>query len=118
MNSASSNADCIFCRIVRKEIPAVVLFENDDAITFQDLAPKAPTHLLIVPKKHIDRLAAAEDGDTPLIGRLMKTIVQVASERALGDYRVVVNNGAGAGQSVFHLHFHLLAGRAFTWPPG
>ena len=118
MNSDRSDSACIFCRIVRKEIPASIVFEDEDAIAFQDLAPRAPTHLLVVPKKHIDRLATAEDGDTPLIGRLMKTIVRVAAERELADYRVVVNNGAGAGQSVFHLHFHLMAGRAFTWPPG
>ncbi|MEO6326019.1 MAG: histidine triad nucleotide-binding protein [Thermoanaerobaculia bacterium] len=117
MNASASPADCIFCRIVRKEVPATILFEDEDAIAFHDLAPKAPTHLLVVPRKHIDRLATAEDGDTPLIGRLMKTIVRVAAERDLPDFRVVVNNGAGAGQSVFHLHFHLLAG-AFTWPPG
>ena len=118
MSDEASTAACIFCRIVRREIPASIVFEDEDAIAFQDLTPKAPTHLLVIPKKHIDRLATAEDGDTLLIGRVMKTIVRVAAERELADYRVVVNNGAGAGQSVFHLHFHLMAGRAFTWPPG
>jgi len=107
---------CLFCRIVSKEIPGAVVHEDADTLAFRDVNPQAPTHVLVIPKKHVTDLSEA--GDPALLGKILATAAAVAKSLGLGDYRVVVNNGAGAGQSVFHLHFHLLAGRAFTWPPG
>jgi histidine triad (HIT) family protein len=85
---------------------------------FEDIAPKAPTHVLVVPKKHIARLADVTAADEPLLGTLAVRAASIAGERGLTDFRLVANNGEGAGQSVFHLHFHLLGGRSMTWPPG
>lgn len=111
-------ADCLFCKIVAGEIPSRRVFEDDRVFAFEDISPKAPTHLLVVPKKHIARLSDATSEDAPLVGEVATRAAAIARERGLSDYRLVANNGEGAGQSVFHLHFHLLGGRPLSWPPG
>jgi len=112
--------DCIFCKIARHEIPAGIMYEDDDVVAFNDLNPVAPVHILIIPKKHISKITDMTDGDAPLMGRIMLTAKRLAEQNGVADegFRVVVNQGRGAGQSVFHIHFHLLAGRPFGWPPG
>ena len=114
------NKNCLFCRIVRGEIPSQKVFENKELLAFKDTNPQAPIHIIIIPKKHIDSLSGAEKKDNALLGRLQLVISEIA-EKLLGKnsgYRIVTNCGEEAGQSVFHLHYHLLAGRRFTWPPG
>jgi histidine triad (HIT) family protein len=111
--------DCVFCKIERKELPAKLVHEDAELFAFQDLHPHAPTHILICPRKHFAALHDAEPADQGLLGRMLLVAAQIARERKLTDgYRVVFNNGASAGQSVFHLHLHLLGGRSFRWPPG
>lgn len=112
--------DCIFCRIVAGEIPAKVVHKDDDIVAFRDVTPQAPTHVLLVPVRHVRGLAETDAEDTELLGRLLGTAREVAAKEGLdkSGYRVVINNGAIAGQSVFHLHVHLLGGRAMSWPPG
>jgi len=113
------SADCLFCKIARREILAKVVYEDADVFAFEDVSPQAPTHILICPKKHFASLNDAVDEDQGLLGKLHLTAAQLARERNLLEgYRTVINNGGGAGQSVFHLHLHLLGGRAFRWPPG
>lgn len=112
------SSDCLFCRIVRREIPAQIVHEDDQAIVFKDVSPQAPTHVLVVPKKHLGSLAASTDGDAALLGHLQRVACRVAESERLSSFRLVANNGRGAGQSVPHLHYHLLAGRAMQWPPG
>jgi histidine triad (HIT) family protein len=111
---------CIFCRIVERRIPARIVFEDDEVLAFEDTNPQAPVHTLIVPRKHLTSLKDATPDDAPLLGRLFTVAVQLARERNLEPkgYRIVVNTGSWAGQSVFHLHLHLLGGRVFRWPPG
>jgi len=111
-------ADTIFGKIARGEIETQVVYEDDRALAFHDVNPQAPTHLLVIPRKPIERLAAAEDGDGSLLGHLLLVARRVAKDAGLEDFRLVVNNGAGAGQSVFHLHIHVLGGRPMGWPPG
>ena len=110
----------LFEKIIAGEIPADVVYRDEFCIAFKDINPQAPTHLLVVPRKPIVNVAEAEDGDVELLGRLMLAARNVARECGLEDsgYRLCINNGAGAGQSVFHLHCHLLAGREMRWPPG
>jgi histidine triad (HIT) family protein len=109
----------IFQRIIDKEIPAKIVFEDDRCLAFHDVAPQAPTHVLVIPKRPIASVSAIEDGDLDLIAHLWRVIRDIASELGLsGGYRVVVNCGRDGGQSVDHLHFHLLGGRQLTWPPG
>lgn len=111
--------DCIFCRIVQREIPAKIVFEDDMALAFEDIRPEAPVHLLVIPKQHVASLADVTSADRDLVGHLFAVTAKLARERNLeGGYRAVINNGSGAGQTVFHLHVHLLGGRAFHWPPG
>lgn len=111
--------DCLFCKIVQGEIPSQRVHETDELIAFKDINPQAPTHLLIVPKKHIHDLAAATEEDLQLLGRVQLAARDLGTKLGLnGGYRLLVNNGRGAGQSVFHLHYHLLGGRRLTWPPG
>jgi histidine triad (HIT) family protein len=110
--------DTIFGKIARGEAPAKIVYEDDRALAFHDVNPQAPTHLLVIPRKPIERLAAAEDADGPLLGHLMMVANRVAADAGLEDFRLVVNNGAGAGQAVFHLHLHVLGGRPLGWPPG
>ena len=110
--------DCLFCKIAAGEIPSRRVYDDDRIYAFEDIAPKAPTHILVIPKKHIARLADAGAGDAELIGAVASRAATIARERGLEHYRLVVNNGEEAGQSVFHVHFHLLGGRPFAWPPG
>jgi histidine triad (HIT) family protein len=113
-----SVADTIFGQIARGEAPAQVVYEDDRALAFRDVSPQAPTHLLVIPREPIERLALADADDEPLLGHLLLVARRVAADAGLEDYRVVVNNGAGAGQTVFHLHVHVLGGRPLGWPPG
>ena len=109
----------IFTKIINREIPADIVYEDDLCLAFRDVNPQAPTHVLLIPKKEIPRLVDATPEDQALLGHLMITANKIAQQLGVGDaFRLAVNNGADAGQSVFHLHLHLLAGRAFKWPPG
>ena len=111
--------DCLFCKISRKEIPANLVYENEEIFAFEDVQPQAPAHILICPRKHLISLTEAVAEDAAMLGRLQLIAAKLAVDRKLTDgYRTVLNNGRGAGQSVFHLHLHLLGGRAFRWPPG
>ena len=110
--------DTIFGKIARGEIPAKVVYEDDRALAFHDVNPQAPTHILVIPRRPIEKLAAAEENDASLLGHLMLVARRVAADAGLEDFRLVVNNGSGAGQTVFHLHLHVLGGRPMTWPPG
>jgi histidine triad (HIT) family protein len=112
--------DCLFCRILSGDIPAEIIHESDTAIAFRDINPQAPTHVLIIPRRHIATINDLEPGDEPVIGSLYLAAKQIAAEEGLADdgYRVVMNCNEGAGQSVFHLHLHLLGGRRLDWPPG
>jgi len=113
------NDDCLFCKISEKKIPAKMVYEDADIFAFEDIHPKAPTHILICPRKHFVSLNEATKEDTQVLGRLQLVAAQLARERKLLEgYRTVHNNGREAGQSVFHLHLHLLGGRSFRWPPG
>lgn len=116
--SESRMPDCLFCRIVRKEIPAQLVHEDADTVAFKDIDPKAPTHVLIVPKRHIGKLAEAKPEDAELLGRIQLVAAKIAADGGLDSYRLVVNNGPGAGQTVFHVHYHLVGGRPLQWPPG
>ena len=109
----------LFEKIINKEIPADILYEDDISIVIKDVSPQAPTHLLIIPKKVIPKLSDATKEDQEVLGHLMLVAGQIADELGLDEtFRLVVNNGAKAGQSVFHLHLHLLSGRMLSWPPG
>ena len=111
--------DCLFCKLISGEIPAKKVYEDDQAFAFDDIDPKAPTHVLIVPKLHIRGLAEAEPADAELIGYCQLVAARIARQRGIeAGYRTVYNVGPGAGQSVFHLHLHLLGGRPLSWPPG
>jgi histidine triad (HIT) family protein len=111
--------ECIFCKIINGDIPATLLFEDDDVIAFNDISPQAPTHILVIPKKHIKGPAALSDEDQPLMGKIVKVATNLAEELGLEDgFRLVMNNGELAGQTVFHIHLHLMGGRSMTWPPG
>ena len=111
-------SDTIFGRIARGEMQADLVYEDDRALAFRDVAPQAPTHVLVIPRDPIARLSEASEDDEPLLGHLLTVAARVARQEGLGDFRLVVNDGAGAGQSVFHLHVHVLGGRPLTWPPG
>lgn len=111
--------ETIFSKIIRKEVPADIVYEDDKALAFNDIAPQAPVHVLVIPKEPIVKLADATDDQSALLGHLMSVARKVAEEAGVADaYRVVTNSGAGAGQSVFHLHLHVLGGRPLQWPPG
>lgn len=112
-------ADCIFCQIVSGDIPSQKVYEDDNVLAFHDIDKKAPVHVLIIPKKHIASIAAAEDNDMPLLADMMRTAKKLAFDLGIQDgFRLVANTGIDGGQTVDHLHFHLMGGRAFTWPPG
>ncbi len=114
-----TDPDCIFCKIVAGEIPSKKVHEDDDVVAFHDLNPQAPTHVLVIPRKHIASLDAADESDEALLGRILLATRRLARELGVeSGYRVVTNCGAPAGQSVFHIHFHLLGGRSMGWPPG
>jgi len=111
---------CLFCKILKKEVPSKMLFEDDELLAFSDIRPVAPTHALVVPKRHIESLNHASPEDATLLGRLLLAARRVARETGIETtgWRAVVNNGPDAGQSVFHVHVHVLGGRAMAWPPG
>jgi histidine triad (HIT) family protein len=112
-------SETIFTRIINREIPADVVYEDELCLAFRDINPQAPVHILIIPKKAMPQLNDADDEDRELLGHLMLAANKVAARAGVADgFRLVLNNGAAAGQEVFHMHFHLLAGRPFTWPPG
>ena len=112
--------DCLFCKIVAGEIPADIVVETDDAVAFRDINPKAPTHVLIIPKRHIATINDVADGDKETVGELFRVAAQIAADEGLANdgYRVVMNCNEAAGQTVFHIHLHRLGGRQLTWPPG
>jgi len=110
--------DCIFCGIAAGEIRAQIIYQDDDVVAFKDLNPQAPTHILIIPIKHIESVSAADTADCELLGKIQLAAAKIAKELNLKDFRLVANNGKGAGQSVFHLHYHLMGGRRFMWPAG
>ena len=111
--------ECIFCRIVRRECPARLVKEDDEVLAFRDANPQAPTHVLIIPKAHIASVDEARPEHQALLGRLLLMAQTIArDENIVSGYRLVLNNGRGAGQSVYHIHLHLLGGRGFRWPPG
>ena len=108
----------LFARIVTRDIPADIVYEDDYCIAFKDISPVAPTHVLLVPKQVIPKLSDAQLGDQDILGHLMLQVGQVARLCGLDDFRIVVNNGEKAGQTVFHLHIHIIGGRDLSWPPG
>lgn len=113
-------SDCLFCRMVAGEIKPDVVYEDEAVLAFRDINPQAPTHVLVIPKRHISTINDIEDGDAELIGRLYLGAKKVAALEGIADegYRVVMNCNTAAGQTVFHLHLHLLGGRNMSWPPG
>ena len=115
----SQSTDTIFSKIIRREIPADIVYEDDLALAFKDIYPQAPVHILVIPKKPIVKLADAEPEDQALLGHLLLTAQRVAAGAGLNNgYRLVINNGADGGQTVYHLHLHILGGRQMQWPPG
>ena len=111
---------CIFCRIAAGEIPAQIVYSDDNTVAFRDLNPQAPTHVLVIPRTHIASLNDAATHDAAVIGNLLHVAARVATQEGLAEdgYRTIINTGAGAGQTVFHLHLHIIGGRALAWPPG
>ncbi len=116
----SDEADCLFCKIVREEIPTEFVATGDDWVAFNDIAPQAPHHALIIPKRHIATLNEAGEGDAKLLGTLMQAARAIAMERGIAEsgYRLVMNCNDEGGQAVYHIHLHLLGGRSMQWPPG
>lgn len=112
--------NCIFCKIAAKQIPAKLVHEDDMAIAFEDINPQAPTHILIVPKHHVPDIHSMTPADRQMVGHLFLIAQSIAEKQGLDQrgYRMVINNGRDAGQTVFHIHLHLLSGRSFAWPPG
>jgi len=115
-----TSQDCLFCRIVDGDIPADVIYQSDVAIAFRDINPQAPTHVLIIPRRHVSTINDLNAGDEELVGNLVLAAKEIARQEGLAEngYRVVMNCGEEAGQSVFHMHLHLLGGRLMNWPPG
>jgi histidine triad (HIT) family protein len=115
-----TEASCLFCRIIAGEIPADSLYQDDRCVVIRDINPQAPTHLLVIPREHLECLDDATQKDEALLGHLLRVAARVANSEGLveGGYRTVINNGEGAGQSVLHLHVHVLGGRPMNWPPG
>lgn len=112
--------DCLFCKIIKGEIPATVLFDDPEVMVIRDIRPQAPAHLLVLPKKHIATINEADSNDEQLLGRMVLTAKKLAQHERLSDfgYRLVFNVNAGGGQEVYHIHLHVLGGRQMTWPPG
>jgi len=113
-------SDCLFCAIVDGKLKANLVYQDDAVVAFKDIAPKAPVHILIIPRKHLVSVSDIAEHDRALIGQIFQVAAKLAREQGIAEsgYRVVVNSGADAGQSVFHLHYHLLGGRQMSWPPG
>jgi len=113
-------ADCLFCKIIERKIPADIVFEDQRVLAFTDISPQAPTHILVIPKRHIESLNAMGTEDDQLIGEVVRRAALIAKERGIseGGYRTVFNTNREAGQTVFHIHLHLLGGRPMHWPPG
>ena len=111
---------CLFCKIINREIPSSIVYEDDRVLAFTDINPQAPTHILLVPKRHVETLNDLAPGDDAIVGELVRRAAAIADERgiAAGGYRVVFNTNRDAGQTVFHIHLHLIGGRSMTWPPG
>lgn len=111
-------SDCLFCRIIAGEIPSNKVYEDDQCFAFYDIAPQAPTHFLVIPKAHISSVSAVSEENSAVVAHIFEVIAKLTKELGVESYRVVSNIGEQAGQSVFHLHFHVLGGRDMTWPPG
>ncbi|MGQ9730907.1 MAG: histidine triad nucleotide-binding protein [Candidatus Zipacnadales bacterium] len=113
-------AECLFCRIVAREIPADVVMEDDEVVAFKDINPQAPVHVLVVPKRHIPNTAASQPTDETLLGHVLRVGCQVATQLGVNEtgFRLVLNNGPDSGEAVNHLHLHVLGGRKLSWPPG
>jgi histidine triad (HIT) family protein len=113
-------SNCLFCKFIRKEMATRIVFEDDTCLAFEDINPKAPVHVLVVPKKHIESINSMTEEDEKAVGRLAFLARQIAKQKSIDQsgYRTVINTGPDAGQSVFHLHLHLLGGRQMAWPPG
>jgi histidine triad (HIT) family protein len=113
-------ADCLFCKIAAKEIPASIVYEDDHVVAFNDINPQASTHVLVVPKRHIPSLNDLVEGDDAIVGELVRRAAAIAKERGIdaGGFRTVFNTNRDAGQTVFHIHLHLIGGRRLAWPPG
>ncbi len=112
--------DCLFCKIVEKKIPAKIIYEDDRAVAFEDIMPQAPVHTLVIPKRHIPTILDTTPEDHGLVGHLLKVAANIAKEKGIAEkgFRLVMNTNADAGQTVFHIHLHILGGRAMQWPPG
>ncbi len=112
-------SDCLFCKIIAGDIPADIIYEDDDVLAFRDISPQAPSHFLVIPKRHIADFNGIEAGDDSLTGKIVRVGAELAHKEGLdGGYRVVFNNGADGCQTVFHIHMHVLGGRQMNWPPG
>ena len=120
MTDPPQASDCLFCRIAAREIPSDVIHESDHVVAFRDINPQAPVHVLLIPKEHIASVAEVEEGHADLLAELLRTAAHLAEAEGVAEsgWRLVTNVGRGAGQSVAHLHFHLLGGRPMRWPPG
>ncbi|HZE69430.1 MAG TPA: histidine triad nucleotide-binding protein [Pyrinomonadaceae bacterium] len=112
--------ECLFCKIIAGDIPAEVIHQDERCVAIRDARPQAPTHILVIPREHIESLDEASQRDEALLGHLLRMSARMANQEGLSEsgYRTVINTGAGAGQTVFHLHVHILGGRPFNWPPG
>ena len=115
-----SESNCLFCKIVSGDIPGDFIHRDDKCVVIRDTNPQAPTHVLVIPREHMESLDDASAGDEQLLGHLLRVAARIANQEGLGEsgYRTVINTGAGAGQSVFHIHVHVLGGRGLAWPPG
>lgn len=110
---------CLFCKIAAKEIKSDILYEDDHVVAFRDINPQAPTHVLVIPRRHVAKLSELEAGDAAMMGQVVLAATEIARREKVDEgFRLVVNNGESAGQSVFHIHFHVLGGRPMRWPPG
>ena len=113
-----SEENCLFCKIIGGDIPGDFVHQDDSCVVIRDINPQAPLHALVIPREHIESLDEASQKDESLLGHLLRIGARVANEQGQESYRTVINTGAGAGQSVFHLHVHILGGRSMNWPPG
>lgn len=114
------SSDCLFCKIANKEIKSEIVYEDDEVVAFKDINPKAPVHLLFIPKRHVSSMNEITEDDANILGKILMRIKDVAREQGIdeGGYRTIINCNKDAGQEVFHVHVHLLGGRKFAWPPG